>query len=82
MRPLSTAFAAALACLALMLTAGPAAAAPTLPAGFQDSFVASTTQPTSVAFTPARQLLISEQAGRVRLQEPGATATTACSSGS
>ncbi len=67
---------AALSCLALLLAAGPAVAAPTLPPSFQDSLVASATQPTSIAFTPSRQLLISEQAGRVKLQEPGATTTS------
>jgi glucose/arabinose dehydrogenase len=76
MRPVSAVSAAALACLALMLTAVSSAAAPMLPASFQDSLVASASQPTSVAFTPSRQLLISEQAGRVKLQEPGASTTS------
>jgi len=77
MRPLTAAAAAALACLALMLTAGPAAAAPTFSyPGFQDSFVASAGQPTSVAFTPEGRMLVSEQAGRVLLQEPGASTTS------
>src|SRR5687768_8365374 len=76
MRAVRAASAAALACLSLLLTAGSAAAAPTLPAGFQDSLVVSASQPTSVAFTPSRQLLISEQVGRVKLKEPGSTTTT------
>jgi glucose/arabinose dehydrogenase len=76
MRRVTAASAAALACLALTFSAGPAAAAPTLPANFQDSFAASASQPTSIAFTPDRRMLVSEQAGRVLQQQPGATATT------
>ena len=58
--------------LALLLLGAGRAEAVTLPADFQDSFVANADQPTSLAFVPGGRLLIAEEAGVVRVYENGA----------
>ena len=55
--------AACIAVLALLLLGAGRAEAITLPADFQDSFVANAAQPTSLAFVPGGRLLIAEEAG-------------------
>jgi glucose/arabinose dehydrogenase len=60
--------------LLLLLGAGRAEAI-TLPAGFQDSFVASANQPTSLAFVPGGRMLIAEEAGVVKVYENGSVKT-------
>ncbi len=67
-----TARAACIAVLALLLLGAGRADAITLPADFQDSFVANADQPTSLAFVPGGRLLIAEEAGVVRVYENGA----------
>ena len=59
--------AACIAVLALLLLGAGRAEAITLPADFQDSFVANAAQPTSLAFVPGGRLLIAEEAGVVRV---------------
>jgi glucose/arabinose dehydrogenase len=61
-----------LASAVLAVLAAPASAAPTLPAGFQDSFVASVERPTGLAFTPDGRLLIATAAGQVYVHDDGA----------
>jgi glucose/arabinose dehydrogenase len=48
----------------------------TLPANFQDTFVANANQPTSLAFVPGGRLLIAEEAGIVRVYKNGALNST------
>jgi glucose/arabinose dehydrogenase len=67
----------ALSCIALMASADRALAAPTLPAGFQDSLVTSANLPTSIAFLPDGRLVLAEEAGRIRILGPGGASTTA-----
>ena len=67
-----TARAAPLLVLALLLLGAGRAEAITLPADFQDSFVANANQPTSLAFVPGGRLLIAEEAGVVRVYKNGA----------
>jgi glucose/arabinose dehydrogenase len=63
--------------VALLCLLGAARAdAITLPAGFQDSFVANASQPTSLAFVPGGRLLIGEEAGVVRVYKNGALNST------
>lgn len=56
---------------ALLTPAAPAAAAPSLPTGFVDEFVASADRPTGLAFTPDGRVLIAEEAGRLRVVKDG-----------
>src|SRR5687768_13631746 len=55
----------------LLLLGSGRAEAVTLPTDFQDSFVASANQPTSLAFVPGGRMLIGEEAGLVRVYENG-----------
>ena len=68
--------AACIAVLALLLLGAGRAEAITLPADFQDSFVANAAQPTSLAFVPGGRLLIAEEAGVVRVYKNGALNAT------
>ncbi|HEV3485247.1 MAG TPA: PQQ-dependent sugar dehydrogenase, partial [Vicinamibacterales bacterium] len=67
--------AAALAVLFCSVAAA-AAAQPVLPAGFDDAIVATVPAPTDLAFTPDGRLLITSQAGTLRIYENGALKST------
>ncbi len=58
----------------LILAAAPLAA--TVPAGFTDSLVATLGSPTALAFTPDGRLLITTQAGALRIYQGGALLAT------
>jgi glucose/arabinose dehydrogenase len=47
-----------------------------VPAGFEDSLVASVASPTAIAFTPDGRLLITTQPGRLRIYQNGALLAT------
>jgi glucose/arabinose dehydrogenase len=57
----------------LAYTSGPVAAQSTtaLPAGFEDRLVANVSSPTALAFTPDGRLLITTQAGALRIYQNG-----------
>ena len=57
-------------------SAAAGAAAVTLPADFNDEFVANASEPTALAFVPGGRLLITEKAGVVRIYENGAVNAT------
>ena len=61
---------AAVAVLATLAMIAPADAA-TLPAGFDDTPVASVPQPTALAFTPDGRLLVTSKAGQLRVLRGG-----------
>jgi glucose/arabinose dehydrogenase len=48
----------------------------TVPSGFQDQFVASVSGPTALAFTPDNRLLVTSQAGQLRIYKNGALLAT------
>jgi glucose/arabinose dehydrogenase len=57
--------------LAALDMAGRPAAAATLPSGFEDRLVASTSKPTALAFTPDRRMLVATQPRQLRLYKNG-----------
>ena len=58
--------------LATLAMAGrPTTAAATLPSGFEDRLVASTTKPTALAFTPDGRMLVATQLGQLRIYKNG-----------
>jgi len=57
--------------LCCLLVASPGALAATLPAGFDDTQVASVPQPTALAFTPDGRLLVTSKAGQLRVIQGG-----------
>jgi glucose/arabinose dehydrogenase len=61
--------------LAAALVAGPAHGL-TLPSGFSDTLVATVSNPTALAFTPDGRLLITTQAGTIRVVSGGALLPT------
>jgi glucose/arabinose dehydrogenase len=64
---------AVLSLTAMLVVAGPSAAAPTLPSGFADQTVVSgLDRPTTLAFTPDGRMLIGAEAGTVHVFENGA----------
>ncbi|HEX2729059.1 MAG TPA: PQQ-dependent sugar dehydrogenase, partial [Rubrobacteraceae bacterium] len=58
------------------ITARPAEAAVSLPAGFEDRPVTTVGGPTAMAFTPDGRMLITTQQGQVRVYKEGAATTT------
>jgi len=57
--------------VALLLTFWSAAAAAAVPAGFEDTLVASIASPTGLAFTPDGRILVTTQPGQLRIVENG-----------
>ena len=66
-----TASAHLLACLAVGLTLSIPARAATIPAGFEESLVATVPAPTALAFTPDGRLLITSQLGQLYVYQNG-----------
>jgi glucose/arabinose dehydrogenase len=61
--------------LLTLLAVNPHSAAATVPAGFQDTLVTSVSNPTSVAFTPNRRMLITNRSGILHVYKNGALST-------
>ena len=57
--------------LAALALAGRSTAAATLPSGFEDRLVASTSKPTALAFTPDGRMLVATQPGQLRIHKNG-----------
>jgi glucose/arabinose dehydrogenase len=57
--------------LAALAMVGRPTAAATLPSGFEDRLVASTTKPTALAFTPDGRMLVATQPGQLRIYKNG-----------
>ena len=62
--------------IALLVATAPAPSAAAVPAGFDDQLVTTVPQPTAMAFTPDRRLLIAGKLGTLRIYEDGALLTT------
>ncbi|GEA86868.1 PQQ-dependent sugar dehydrogenase [Cellulomonas cellasea] len=58
----------ALVAAGLTALAGPPASAATVPAGFTDALVADVDNPTAIAFTADGRMLVTQQAGRLRVR--------------
>jgi glucose/arabinose dehydrogenase len=63
---------AAAALVLLLAFAAPTASGATLPAGFDDTLVASVDRPTGLAFTPDGRLLIASEGGQIQVVRDGA----------
>ncbi len=59
---------AALVATGVTAVAGPPASAATVPAGFTDALVADVDNPTAIAFTGDGRMLVTQQAGRLRVR--------------
>ena len=57
--------------LAALAMVGRSTAAATLPSGFEDQLLASTTKPTALAFTPDGRMLVATQPGQLRIYKNG-----------
>ena len=66
----------ALVLVLALLAPGASRAAPTLPPDFRDQLLASVPSPTAQAFTPDGRLLVTSQAGTLRVYQAGALVAT------